>query len=85
MKLGAETKLDKRNKTTSKKFANNVMSGNFDVIVIFLFYGQFGAIQKPDAGRIVCKTDIFINLLCYKNTENETNKSLTQLSPYCFQ
>ena len=56
MKLGAETKLDKRNKTTSKKFANNVMSGNFDVIVIFLFYGQLGAIQKPDAGRIVWKT-----------------------------
>ena len=85
MKLGPETKPHKRNKTISKKFANNVMSGNFDVIVIFLFYGQFGAIQKPDAGRIVCKTDIFINLLCYKNTENETNKSLTQLSPYCFQ
>ena len=56
MKLGPESKLDKRNKTTSKKFANNVMSGNFDVIVIFLFYGQLGAIQKPDAGRIVWKT-----------------------------
>ena len=87
MKLGAETKLDKRNKTTSKKFANNVMSGNFDVIVIFLFYSQFGAIQKPDARRIVWKTYIFVNsnLLGYKNTENRTKKSLTQLSHYCFE
>ena len=31
-------------------------------------YGQFGAIWKLDSGRIVCKTDIFINinLLSYK-------------------
>ena len=28
---------------------------------IFLIYSQFGAIWKPDSGRIVCKTYIFIN------------------------
>ena len=69
MKLGPVTKLDKRNKTTSKKFDNNVMSKNCDVIAIFSIYGQFGAIWKPDSGRIVCKTYIFINsnLLSYKN------------------
>ena len=35
MKLGLVTKLDKRNKTMSKKFGDDVMSGNRDVIVIF--------------------------------------------------
>ena len=69
MKLGPVTKLDKRNKTTSKKSDDNVMSENCEVIVIYLIYGQFGAIQKPDSGRIICKTYIFINskLLSYKN------------------
>ena len=69
MKLGPVTKLDKRNKTTSKKFDDDVMSENCDVIVIFPIYSQFGAIWKPDSGRIVCKTYIFINsnLLSYKN------------------
>ena len=33
MKLGPVTKLDKRNKTTSKKFDVDVMSRNCDVIV----------------------------------------------------
>ena len=37
------------------------MSEDFDVIVIFLSFGQFGAIWKPDSGRIVSKTYIFIN------------------------
>ena len=54
MKLVPATKLDKRNKTTSKKFSDDVMSANFDVIVIFWIYPPFGAIQKPDSGRIVC-------------------------------
>ena len=69
MKLGPETKPVTRNKTISKNFDNDVMSENCDIIVIFLIYGQFGAIRKPDSGRIVCKTYIFINsnLLSYKN------------------
>ena len=68
MKLGPVTKLDKGNKTTSK-FDNDVMSTNGDIIVISSIYGQFGAIQKPDSRRIVCKTYIFINsnLFSYKN------------------
>ena len=45
----------------SKKVEDDVMSGNCDVIVIFPIYVQFGAIQKPDKGRIVFKTYIFIN------------------------
>ena len=61
MKLGRVSKLDKRNKTTSKKFDEDVMSENCDVIAIFPIYSQFGASWKLDSGRIVCKTYIFIN------------------------
>ena len=45
------------------------MSENGDIIAIFPIYDQFGAIWKPDSGRIVCKTFIFINsnLLSCKN------------------
>ena len=69
MKLGPVATLDKRNKATSKKFEDVIMSKNCDVIVIFPIYGQFGATQKLDSGRIVCKTYIFINsnFLAYKN------------------
>ena len=44
------TKRDKRNKTTSKNFDDDGMLENWDIIVVFLIYGQF----------IVCKTYIFI-------------------------
>ena len=69
MKLGPVTKLDKKNKTTSKKSDNNVMSANCVAIVIFSIYGQFGAFRKPGIGRLLCKTYIFIisDLLFYKN------------------
>ena len=39
MKLEPVTKLDKRNKTASKKFNDEVMSGNCDVIVVSSIYG----------------------------------------------
>ena len=59
MKLGPETKLDKRNKTTSKIFDYDVMSENCHI----------GAIWKRDSRCIVRKTYTFINsnLLSYKN------------------
>ena len=60
MKLEPVTKPDKRNKTTSTKFWDDVMS-EIVTSLPFSFYGQFGAILKPDFGRIVCKTYIFIN------------------------
>ena len=83
MKLGPATKLGKRNKTISKKRDDDVMSENCDVIVIFLIYGQFGSILKPDSGHRFCKGYSFINnnFLSYKT---RTKKSLTQLSHYCF-
>ena len=64
MELRPVTELDKRNKTTSKKFDDDVMSVNCDVMVIFPIYGQFGAIRKLNSGLIV---SINSNLFCYKN------------------
>ena len=73
LKLGPVSKLDKRNKTTSKKIDDDVMSANCNIILIFQIYGQFGAIQNLDSGRIVCKTYIFIksNLLSYTNLKQK--------------
>ena len=73
LKLGPVSKLDKRNKTMSKKFDDDVMSANCNVILIFQIYGQFGAIQNLDSGRIVFKTYIFIksNLLSYTNLKQK--------------
>ena len=59
MKLGPVTKLDKRNTARSKKI--DEFSESCDIIVIFSIYSQFGAIRKPDPGRIYHKTDIFNN------------------------
>ena len=84
MKLAPVTKIKKRNKTTLKKIDDDVMSENCDVIVIFFICGQFGAIRKPDFGRIVCKTYDLINSNLTK-TESRTKKSLKQLSHYCFE
>ena len=69
MKLRPVTKLDKKNKITSKKFDVDVMSGNCDVIVIFRISDQFGAVRKPDSGHRVCKSYVFSNrnFLSYKS------------------
>ena len=47
LKLGLETKIDKRNRAT--------------LIVIFLIYSQFEAIRQQDSGCMICETYIFIN------------------------
>ena len=67
MKFGLVTKLDKRNTVRLKRF--DEFSESCDVIVIFPIYSQFGAIRKPDPGRINYKTNIFnnSNLLSCKN------------------
>ena len=62
MNLGPVTKFDKRNTSTSKNIDDNVMSTNCDVIVFFPIYGQFWTIRKPDSGRMVYETYIFINI-----------------------
>ena len=56
---------------------------NCDVIDIFVIYDRFGAIQKPDSGRIVCKTYIFISInpLSYKNWKQNQEISNIALTP----
>ena len=68
MKLGSVTKLDKRDKTMPEKFGDDIMSKNYDNIVIFPIFGQFGTIWKLESWRIFCETYIFIvnNLASYK-------------------
>ena len=69
MKLEPVTKLGKRNQNKVKKFDDHVISENCEVIAMFSISSQFGATWKPDSGRIVCKTYIFISsssLLSYK-------------------
>ena len=46
MKLRPVTKLEKRNKTTSKNFDDDAMSEDCDIIATFPIYDQFGAIRK---------------------------------------
>ena len=71
MKLGPVIKLEKRNKTTSKKFVDDVMLANCDIIVI---YRQFGAIRKLGSGFIVFETFYIFNnhnLFSYKNRKQK--------------
>ena len=86
MKFGSVTKVEKRDKTTAKTFDDDFMSENCDAIAIFPIYGQFGAIWKPDSGRIVLKLIFSLTVTFYViKTEKRTKKSLTQLSQYCFE
>ena len=78
MIFGPVTKLDKKNDATSKKYGDDVMLANCDVIVIFLIYGQFGAIWKPDSGRIV--TFSLTVTLYLTKTENRTKISNTAVT-----
>ena len=71
-RLGPVTKLNKRNKATSKKRKKNWWwshVGNCNFIANYSSYSQFGAIRKPDSGCIVYKSYIFFNsdLLSYNN------------------
>ena len=83
MKLGPVTKLGKRNTVPSRKFDDDVVSADCGVIVIFPIYGQFGAIRKPNSGRMICNVRLTFSLtvtLYLTKTENKTQKSLSQLA-----
>ena len=69
MKLGTVTKLDKRNKTASKKLTVTSCRKIVASLSFLRFMAKFSVILKPDSGRTVCKTYIFINsnILFYKN------------------
>ena len=85
MKLGSVTELDKRNKTRSKKFDDDVMSADCDVIVIFRFManlGQSGS-RIPEALSVKLTFPLKVTFYLTKN-QNRTKKPLTQLSHYSF-
>ena len=69
MKLGSVTKLDKKNKTTSKTIGDDVKSIDDDVIAIFQIYDLFRAIQKLNSRHMVYNSYTLINrnFLSYKN------------------
>ena len=86
MKLGPVTKLDKRNKTTSKKLTLT----SCQKIVTSLSFLEFLANLEQSGGWIPDKESAkvmfsVIVTFCLTKTENKTKKSLTQLSHYCFE
>ena len=74
MKFEPRSKRIKRNTTRSKKFDINVLSANYNIIVICQVFNQFGAIRKPDFRRIVHELSIFISIDFLTKTENTTKK-----------
>ena len=69
---------DKINKASSKKFEDDVMLRNCDVIVIFLIYIQYGAFRKPKPS---VKLTFSLKVTFYlTKTENRTRKCLAKLS-----
>ena len=67
MEFGPVTKLDKRNKATSKKIYDDVMLENCDAIAVF----QTSVFQKLDSGCLVCKDYVFLRKT-FHFTKNET-------------
>ena len=84
MKLGPVTKLDKRNKSTSK---NLTMTSCQKIVtsLAFFIYVQPGTVWKPDSGNRVCKNCSLIVTFYLTKTKNRTKTFLTQLSQYCFE
>ena len=86
MKLGPVTKLDKKNKTTSK----NLIITSCREIVTPLSFFQFMANFEQSGSRIpdVQHVKLIFSLIAtfyLRKTENRTKKSLTQHSHYCFE
>ena len=86
MKLGPVTKIDKRNKATSKKIVDDVCRKIVTSLLFFRFIvnlGQSGS-RIPDTESIKLRFSLIVTFYLAK-TENRTKKSLTQFSHYCFE
>ena len=86
MKLGPVTKLDKRNKTTSKKLT---LTSCLKIVMSLSFFGFFANLEQsrgriPDTESAKVMFSVIVTF-CLTKTENRTKKSLTQLSHYCFE
>ena len=86
MKLGQGTKLDKRNKATSRKLDVDDMSENCEVIVIFGFLTNLdqsgGQIPYTESAKVMFSVKV---TFCFTKTRNRTKNYLTQLSHYYFE
>ena len=80
MKLGPITKLYKRNMEASKKFEDDIMSKNCDVLSFFWFMGN---LEQPGSrisdARSVKLTFSLKATFYLTKTENKTKTSLPQL------
>ena len=57
-----------------KKLDDEIMSENFDIVVIFRIFGQFGAVQRDtDSAKLMFS---LIVTFCLTKIENRTRKSL---------
>ena len=81
MKLDQQLSLTRETQQHQKKFDDDVMSANCDVIVIFPIFDQFGAIWKPDSGLVKVTFSLIVTFYLVK-TENEAKKFLTDLSRF---
>ena len=86
IKLGPVTKLDKKNKTTLKKFDVDVVSKTVTSLSFSRFLANLeqsgGCIPDTESAKAMFSV---IVTFCLTKTEKRTKKSLTQLSHYCFE
>ena len=86
MKLGPVTKLDKRNKTTSK---NLTLTSCRKIVTSLSFFGFLANLEQsggriPDTESAKVMFSVIVTF-CLTKTENKTKKSLAQLSHYSFE
>ena len=72
MKLGPVTKLDKRNTATSKKLDDDVLSANYDAIVIFRFMANLERFRSRISDAWSAEIDKIKEFLVLKGTFSET-------------
>ena len=82
MKLGPITKLDKKNKTTSKKL---ILTSCRKIVTSLSFFGFLANLEQSGGWIPDTESAKVIVTFCLTKTENRTKKSLPQLSHYCFE
>ena len=86
VKFGPVNKIDKRNKTASKKLA---MTSYQKLVTSSSFFGFLANLEQsrgwiPDRESAEVMFPVTVTF-CLTKTENRTKKSLTQFSHYCFE
>ena len=72
MKLGPVTKLDKRNTATLKKLDDDVLSANYDAIVIFRFMANLEQFRSRISDAWSAEIGKIKEVLVLKGTFSET-------------